>query len=236
MLRVLERLLKLAIAIQILVADALDFCAALFRNRTALVAENLFLRKRLALFQEREKKATKSTAADRFVLAKLARFFDWRSASDRQTGHSDRLASNCLPPLLALEVETSWATSNFTRDQALDPPRAGRKSHLRRPASCRRTLTETPDSILLAHGRQVHAAPATPTWIQRSAVVNLPPESRAWHYRLRLLCLRDGRLPYPLCICCTGDRIQTARPFQCHGTSDDGMDPTATTRSSSWRS
>jgi putative transposase len=79
-LRAFDRLLKLAIAIQILVADSLDFCAALFRNRTALVAENLFLRKQLALFQEREKKATKTTAADRFVLAKLARFFDWRSA------------------------------------------------------------------------------------------------------------------------------------------------------------
>jgi hypothetical protein len=34
----------------------------------------------LALFQEREKKATRTTAADRFVLAKLAHFFDWRSA------------------------------------------------------------------------------------------------------------------------------------------------------------
>ena len=46
----------------------------------ALAAENLFLRKQLALFQEREKKAAATTAADRFVLSKLARFFDWRSA------------------------------------------------------------------------------------------------------------------------------------------------------------
>ena len=46
----------------------------------ALAAENLFLRKQLALFQEREKKATRTTAADRFVLAELAHFFDWRSA------------------------------------------------------------------------------------------------------------------------------------------------------------
>jgi putative transposase len=38
------------------------------------------LRKQLALFQEREKKAAPTTAADRFVLSKLARFFDWRSA------------------------------------------------------------------------------------------------------------------------------------------------------------
>lgn len=48
--------------------------------RTALAAENLFLRKQLALFQERKKKAVRTTAADRFVLSKLARFFDWRNA------------------------------------------------------------------------------------------------------------------------------------------------------------
>jgi putative transposase len=50
------------------------------RSRAALAAENLFLRKQLALFQEREKKAAPTTAADRFVLFKLAHFFDWRSA------------------------------------------------------------------------------------------------------------------------------------------------------------
>jgi putative transposase len=78
-LSVFERLSKHTLAVQIVIADSLGFCAALFRSRTALAAENLFLRKQLALFQEREKKATRATAADRFVLAKLARFFDWRS-------------------------------------------------------------------------------------------------------------------------------------------------------------
>jgi hypothetical protein len=45
-----ERLLKLTIGVEIVVADSLGFCAALFRNRTALAVENLFLRKQLALF------------------------------------------------------------------------------------------------------------------------------------------------------------------------------------------
>jgi putative transposase len=43
-------------------------------------AENLFLRKQLALFREREKKAMRTTPADRLVFSKLARWFDWRSA------------------------------------------------------------------------------------------------------------------------------------------------------------
>ena len=76
----LRQLLKLSFTLQILVSDCVDFCAAGLRSRTALAAENLFLRKQLALFQEREKKAAATTAADRFVLSKLARFFDWRNA------------------------------------------------------------------------------------------------------------------------------------------------------------
>ena len=43
-------------------------------------AENLFLRKQLTLFREREKRALATTPADRFVFSKLARWFDWRSA------------------------------------------------------------------------------------------------------------------------------------------------------------
>ena len=42
--------------------------------------ENLFLRKQLALFREREKKAMPTTPADRFVFSKLSRWLDWRSA------------------------------------------------------------------------------------------------------------------------------------------------------------
>lgn len=64
---------KLIIGLQIVLFDCFSFCSALFGSRTALVAENLFLRKQLALFQEREKKAKATTAADRLVFSKLAR-------------------------------------------------------------------------------------------------------------------------------------------------------------------
>ena len=80
MLKRFNQISKLIAVLQIILADSLCFLAALLRSRTALVAENLFLRKQLALFQEREKKAKPTTAADRFVFAKLARLFNWRSA------------------------------------------------------------------------------------------------------------------------------------------------------------
>jgi putative transposase len=49
-------------------------------GRAALVAENLFLRKQLALFQERKVRPRNPSASTRLSLMALARFFDWREA------------------------------------------------------------------------------------------------------------------------------------------------------------
>jgi len=87
--RVFERFAK-TIAVQIVFADSLDFCATLARSRTALAAKNLFLRKQLALFREREKKATRTTAADRFVPTKLAHLIELPSA-DSGVGSREQL-------------------------------------------------------------------------------------------------------------------------------------------------
>jgi hypothetical protein len=73
---VFRQLPNLSVTLQILVSDCVNFCVAGVPSRTALAAENLFLRKRLALFQECEKRAAPTTAADRFALSKLARLFD----------------------------------------------------------------------------------------------------------------------------------------------------------------
>jgi len=45
-----------------------------------LAAENLFLRKQLALYREREVKPRRATDATRLVLVLLARVFPWRDA------------------------------------------------------------------------------------------------------------------------------------------------------------
>lgn len=52
----------------------------LFSARAALIAENLFLRKQLALFREREVKPQRSTVVLRLTLLALARFVNWREA------------------------------------------------------------------------------------------------------------------------------------------------------------
>jgi len=50
------------------------------QSRSALVAENLFLRKQLALFQERKTKPRRADNSTRWLMGTLSRLFDWRSA------------------------------------------------------------------------------------------------------------------------------------------------------------
>jgi len=58
----------------------LTFIRLFHTSRVALIAENLFLRKQLALFQEREAKPRRTTATFRLAIVVLAKFFDWRDA------------------------------------------------------------------------------------------------------------------------------------------------------------
>jgi hypothetical protein len=50
------------------------------RSRRALAAENLFLRKQLALFQERKVKARRADDSTRWMMAILSRMFPWCDA------------------------------------------------------------------------------------------------------------------------------------------------------------
>ena len=56
----------------------LAFLAA--HSRSALAAENLFLRKQLALFQERKVKPRRADDSTRWMMATLSGMFQWRDA------------------------------------------------------------------------------------------------------------------------------------------------------------
>jgi putative transposase len=61
-----------------LLGDGLRFLCLCLRPRLTLAAENLFLRKQLALYQERKVNPRRTTHATRLALTVLARWFDWR--------------------------------------------------------------------------------------------------------------------------------------------------------------
>src|SRR5215831_10667868 len=63
-----------------LLLDALRFARGIVRPRAALAAENLFLRKQLALYLERQVKPRRPRVAARLTLVLLSRPFPWRPA------------------------------------------------------------------------------------------------------------------------------------------------------------
>ena len=51
-----------------------------FRTRAQIIAENLFLRRQLALYQERKTHRRRPTPAAKLALVVLGRFFPWATA------------------------------------------------------------------------------------------------------------------------------------------------------------
>jgi hypothetical protein len=60
--------------------DSIRFLGSLLQSRSALAAENLFLRKQLALYQERQVRPRRATDATRLTIVWLGRLFDWKEA------------------------------------------------------------------------------------------------------------------------------------------------------------
>jgi transposase InsO family protein len=78
--RLLHNVLYLIGTLLTLLVDVVRFLRLCLRPALVLAAENLFLRKQLAFYQERHVKPRRATDAARFTLVWLARWFDWRQA------------------------------------------------------------------------------------------------------------------------------------------------------------
>ena len=66
--------------VSLVVFDLVRLAFLAVRPRAALAAENLFLWKQLALFQERRVKPHRAEDATRWMMATLSRMFPWRDA------------------------------------------------------------------------------------------------------------------------------------------------------------
>jgi len=76
----LHHVLHLVGTLLTLLIDVVRFLRLCLRPAPVLAAENLFLRKQLALYQERHIKPRRATDATRLALVWLARCCDWRQA------------------------------------------------------------------------------------------------------------------------------------------------------------
>jgi transposase InsO family protein len=79
-LHLLHHPVSLVCTLLVLLGNTARFLRLCLRPAAALAAENLFLRKQLALYQERHIKPQRATDATRLSLVWLARWFDWRQA------------------------------------------------------------------------------------------------------------------------------------------------------------
>lgn len=73
-----RHLFQLASMLLTLIADAAHYLGLCLRPSPALAAENLFLRKQLALYEERQVQPRRATNATRILLVWLSYCFNWR--------------------------------------------------------------------------------------------------------------------------------------------------------------
>jgi hypothetical protein len=123
-------------------------------SRAALIAENLFLRKQLALFQELKAKWRRTTPAIRVAMVALARFFDWQHALVVvKTGDVHQMASNSLPDPMAMEVAQPWSPAGSGRTASRISTGKGRR------LAHDRIIVDHSQELVVhgAHGRGAHA-------------------------------------------------------------------------------
>jgi hypothetical protein len=87
-------------------ADIMRYASWMLRRRAQLVAENLFLRKQLALYVERQVGPRRADDAIRLTLVGLSRFIEWRQLLIVvKPGDADPMTSQGIPTVLAMEIE-----------------------------------------------------------------------------------------------------------------------------------
>jgi len=106
-----------------------------FRTRAQIIAENLFLRRQLALYQERKARRRRPTAVTKVTLVVLSRFFSWATAL--------AIVKPCtfvrwhrFPTILAMEIATGRAPAATEEHTNADRHHGKRESELGRRADC----------------------------------------------------------------------------------------------------
>src|SRR2546428_8582112 len=208
--------------------DVLRFVASTWRPYAQLVAENLFLRKQLALYLERQVKPRRANDATRITLVALSRLIDWR-----------RLLAVVKP-----ETLIRWHRKGFRLFWRWRSMPRGRP---RLPVDLRQVIAEMAaanriwgeeriaSELLLKLGIRVSPRTVrryTPSGrIQEQArlagVELLCAQSRALDARLRLLRDGHGDVPDPLRFRSPGGGHAPDPPLERDGPSDGGVDGAA---------
>src|SRR5262245_13292082 len=165
------------------VGDLVRLVVGAVRSRAQLSAENLFLKKQLALYVERPVKPRRADDATRIALVALSRLIDWR-----------RILTIVQPAtlirwhrkgcrLFALEVATARATARPGRRATPDHGHGLGESHVGRRADRRRVAGKARYSRVSADGE---ALPADQPYAERGHAVATVEHLRAESRQCRL--------------------------------------------------
>jgi hypothetical protein len=145
-------------ALSLVVVDLVRLASLAVHSHSALAAENLFLRKQLAMFQERNVKPRRADEATRWMMATLSRMFPWgNSLVNVKPDTLIRWQRKGFRLFLALEVQTNRKTSLAQGPPKVDPGDGCAQPDLGRGTYRQRVATETRDSRIAPDRREVPA-------------------------------------------------------------------------------
>ena len=170
-----------------ILGDLVRFICLGLRSRASLAAENLFLRKQLAFYQERKVKPRRADNPTRLTLVLLSRWFNWRDAlivvrpKTFVTWHRKAFR-------LFWHLESrSWPAADPCGASTSHSQNGAREPLVGRRADRKRATTEARSARLAAHNPEVHAEVASHVarWTsRRPAVGDFSKESRSGDHRV----------------------------------------------------
>ena len=142
------------------VGDLASLMSSTMRSRAQLAAENLFLRKQLAMYQERRVKPRRADDDMRITLVALSRFLEWRRLLTVVKPET-LIRWHRIPTVLAPEIVPARAPADSSRPAAAHCHNGGGESDMGRGTDCRRAPRETRHSRVAADGQTVPAVATT---------------------------------------------------------------------------
>jgi hypothetical protein len=207
------------------VVDSVRLAFLTAHSRSALAAENLFLRKQLALFQERRVKPRQADDSTRWMMATLSRMFQWRDALVNVKPNTRLRWHRKGFRLFWRWKSKTTGRPRLTRDlrdliwKMAGEPLVGRGAH------CQRIEAETGNPGLTPDRREIPAQRRSAARAgSETALADLRPESRQSDRGVRLLRRDHGDFPHPLRIRVHRTGNTTNSPPQRNGSPDRGVD------------
>jgi hypothetical protein len=187
-----------------------------------LAAENLFLRKQLALYLERQMRPRRADDATRITLVTLSRLLDWRQLLVVVKPKTlIRWHRKGFRLFLALEVEDARTAQNPCGSAPVDRSDGGSECDLGRGADCCGAPREARHPAIAANGEALHASEDDATHAARLASLEHVRSEimRGPFWRVTFWRVTSSSLSMPRSGSCTSSwRWRWARDESCTGT------------------